>query len=43
MNFIIFSITGIIEYLFFIKVASKYNPIPPNMLLNTVLNKIKKI
>ena len=43
INFIIFSITGIIEYLFFIKVASKYNPIPPNMLLNTVLNKIKKI
>jgi len=43
MNFIIFTITAVIEYLFFVNVASKYDPVPPNLILNTVLNKIKKI
>ena len=41
MNIIIFSITGLIEYLFFVNVASKYIPITPDVISNTMLERIK--
>ena len=42
MNVIIFSITGVIEYLFFMKVASKYIPVTPDVISNTILEGVKK-
>ena len=41
INFIIFSITGLIEYFFFTKVASKYVPVMPNEISDTMLERIK--
>ena len=41
MNLIIFSITGLIEYFFFTKVASKYVPVMPNEISDTMLERIK--
>lgn len=40
-NIIIFSITGAIEYLFFMNVASKYIPVTPDYTANTVLDRVK--
>jgi len=42
MNVIIFSITGLIEYLFFMNVASKYIPVTPDVISNTMLERVKK-
>ena len=42
MNVIIFSITGIIEYLFFMNVASKYIPVTPDIISNTMLERVKQ-
>ncbi len=41
MNLIIFSLTGLIEFLFFTFVASKYIPVTPDTVSNTVLDRIK--
>jgi hypothetical protein len=41
MNLIIFSLTGLIEFLFFQNVASKYIPVTPDFTSNTVLERIK--
>lgn len=41
MNFVIFSLTGLIEFLFFQDVASKYIPVTPDFTTNTVLERIK--
>jgi hypothetical protein len=41
MNIIIFSITGLIEYFFFMNVASKYVPVMPNEITDTMLERIK--
>ena len=41
MNLIIFSITGIIEFLFFNFVASKYIPVTPDTISNTALERLK--
>ncbi len=41
MNLIIFSLTGLIEFLFFTFVASKYVPVTPDKISNTVLDRIK--
>ena len=37
-NIIIFIFVGIIEYLFFTRIAIKYVPAPPSLLINTVIN-----
>lgn len=42
MNAIIFGITGLIEYLFFVNVASKYVPVTPDFTTNTILDRVKK-
>jgi hypothetical protein len=41
MNVIIFSITGLIEYLFFTNVASKYIPVTPDVISKTMLERAK--
>lgn len=41
INLIIFSFTGMIEYLFFKYVATKYVPVTPDFTSKTVLNRIK--
>lgn len=41
MNTIIFSVTGLIEYFFFTNVASKYVPVMPNEISDTMLERIK--
>jgi hypothetical protein len=41
MNFIIFSITGAIEFWFFQNVASKYIPVGPDFVSNTILERVK--
>ena len=41
MNLIIFSITGLIEYLFFANVASKYVPVTPDVISKTMLERAK--
>lgn len=41
-NFIIFSIIGIIEYLFFVNVAFKYVPVEPSTITNIILQKLKE-
>ena len=43
LNIVIFSITGIIEYLFFMNVASKYIPVTPDVISNTILERLKYI
>lgn len=35
-NLLLFAIIGIIEYMFFIKIASKYIPIKPSLIIKTV-------
>ena len=40
-NLIIFSITGLVEYIFFAYVASKYTPIMPDTISNTILDRLK--
>jgi putative flippase GtrA len=40
-NLIVFGFVGIIEYLFFTNVASKYVPITPDLLSNTILDRVK--
>lgn len=42
VNLIIFSLTGVIEYLFFTNVASKYIPVNPDFTTNTILDRLKK-
>jgi hypothetical protein len=41
INIIIFSLTGVIEYLFFMNVASKYIPVTPDVISDTILERIK--
>lgn len=41
LNIVIFSITGVIEYLFFMNVASKYVPVTPDVISNTILERLK--
>ena len=40
-NIIVFTFVGIFEYMFFVKVAFKYVPAPPSLLVNSLLNKFK--
>ena len=40
-NLIVFSFVGIIEFLFFTKVAAKYIPVTPDILAETVLDRVK--
>lgn len=40
-NFWIFSGVGIIEYLFFINIASKYIPQPPSVLVNNIVQDLQ--
>ena len=40
-NIISFSIVGIIEFLFFTKIALKYVPAPPSLLLNSLITNLK--
>lgn len=42
MNLVIFSLTGLIEYLFFVNVASIYIPVTPNFTTDTMLEEVKK-
>jgi hypothetical protein len=42
-NVILFSFIGVLEYLFFSKIASKYVPITPDFIQNTILDRIKYI
>lgn len=42
MNLIIFSIAGLLEFLFFKYVASQYIPVTPDVAINEVLNEMKK-
>ena len=41
MNLIVFSITGLVEYLFFQYMASKYVPVNPTDIPGEVIQKIK--
>jgi hypothetical protein len=40
-NAIVFSFVGGIEFLFFTKIASKYVPVTPDMLSDTILERVK--
>lgn len=40
-NLIVFGFVGIIEYLFFTKIAMKYIPVTPDLLSKTILDRIK--
>jgi len=40
-NAIVFSCVGVIEFLFFTKIASKYVPVTPDMLSDTILERVK--
>ena len=40
-NLIVFGFVGIIEYLFFTKVAIKYVPVTPDLLSKTILDRVK--
>ena len=40
-NFIVFACVGVIEFLFFTKVAVKYVPVTPDTLTKTILDRIK--
>ena len=40
-NIIVFSFIGAIEFLFFTKIASKYIPVTPDMLTDTILERVK--
>jgi hypothetical protein len=41
-NVIIFACVGVIEYLFFTKVALKFVPAPPSLLVTSLINKFKE-
>ena len=43
MNAIIFGCIGVVEYLFFTRIAVKYIPAPPSMIAKTVLEDVRKI
>lgn len=40
-NAIVFSFVGVIEFLFFTQIASKYIPVTPDMLSDTILERVK--
>ena len=40
-NLIVFSFVGLIEFLFFTKIASKYIPVTPDLLSKTILDRVK--
>ena len=40
-NLIIFLFVGIFEAVFFLKIASKYVPVPPSLLINTLYSDLK--
>jgi hypothetical protein len=40
-NLIFFSFIGVIEYLFFVKIAAKYIPVTPDFVSTTLLDRIK--
>ena len=40
-NFSFFIFTGIVEYLFFVNISSKYVPVTPNIATDTLLNRLK--
>lgn len=40
-NLIVFGFVGIIEYLFFTKIATKYIPVTPDLLTKTILDRVK--
>ena len=40
-NIIIFTFIGMVEYMFFTRVASKYIPVMPSLMINTILDTIK--
>ena len=40
-NIIVFAFIGIVEYTFFTKIALKFIPVPPSLLINTIINKFK--
>ena len=40
-NLIVFGFVGIIEYLFFTKIAMKYIPVTPDLLSKTILDRVK--
>jgi len=42
LNLYTFILVGIIEYLFFTKVALKWIPSPPSLMITTIVNNIKK-
>jgi hypothetical protein len=41
-NVIVFACVGIVEYLFFTKVALKFVPAPPSLLVTSLINKFKE-
>ena len=41
-NTIVFILIGIVEYMFFTKVAIKFIPTPPSLLVNTLIDTIKQ-
>lgn len=41
-NVIVFACVGVVEYLFFTKVALKFVPAPPSLLVNSLINKFKE-
>lgn len=40
-NIMLFAVIGVAEYLFFTKIASKFIPVPPSLLVNTLIDRIK--
>lgn len=40
-TFIVLIFTGIVEYLFFVNIASKYVPVTPNIAIDAILNRLK--
>jgi len=43
INIITFAFIGIVEYIFFTRVASKYIPVPPSLIARTFLQDVKNI
>jgi energy-coupling factor transporter transmembrane protein EcfT len=41
-NLIVFTFIGVAEYLFFTKIAVKFIPSPPSLLVNTIIESLKK-
>ena len=40
-NILMFAVIGVAEYLFFTRIASKFIPVPPSLLVNTLVDRIK--